>query len=89
MIGFEFVRDVKPALIWIDTSGRIQSAIWGATRASCMFEWVYFAGADSIIEGKSVYTSRLALGKRLADKVQDMMRLTDWKPIFGVQSRYI
>ena len=45
-----------------------------------MFEWVYFAGADSVIEGKSVYTSRLALGKRLADKVQDMMRLTDWKP---------
>ena len=45
-----------------------------------MFEWVYFAGADSIIEGKSVYTSRLDLGKRLADRVQEMMVRTGWKP---------
>ena len=82
MIGFDFVRDVKPAeLIWIDSHGNIQSAICTASeRASCMFEWVYFAGADSIIEGKSVYTSRLALGKRLADKVQDMMQQTGWTP---------
>ena len=39
-----------------------------------------FAGADSVIEGKSVYTSRLDLGKRLADRVQEMMNRTGWKP---------
>ena len=82
IIGFEFVRDVKPAeLIWIDIQGNIKSAICtSASRSSCMFEWVYFAGADSIIENKSVYTSRLSLGKRLATKVQKMMHSSGWRP---------
>lgn len=72
-LGYEYVRDVKPGeFIFIGTDGEIQSQelIEQKTiKSNCMFEWVYFSAAESTIEGKSVYETRLRLGKVLARKV--------------------
>lgn len=72
-LGFEFVRDVLPGeVLLITQKGEVISEVVGkAERIShCMFEWIYFAGAESTIEGKSVYSTRLNLGNVLAQKVQ-------------------
>ena len=37
----------------------------------CMFEWIYFAGPESTIEGKSVYETRLNLGRELSKKITE------------------
>jgi amidophosphoribosyltransferase len=71
-LGYQFVRDVAPGeLILISPEGKIYNKIIPKIKdpAPCMFEWVYFAGAASTIEGRSVYASRLELGNVLAKKV--------------------
>ena len=71
-LEYQFVRDIAPGeLIFINMQGEIQSVIVGRARsASCMFEWVYFSGAESTVEGRSVYGARLALGEYLGQRVQ-------------------
>lgn len=74
-LGYEFVRDILPGeFIYISVEGEILSeVISGADNksANCMFEWVYFSAAESSIENKSVYETRLRLGQVLARKVQN------------------
>ena len=72
---FAFVRDIEPGeLVLVDFGGRIHSSILKEdTRAHCMFEWVYFAGAESFVEKKSVYEGRLALGRKLGGQVKALM----------------
>ena len=73
-LGFRVVRDIAPGeLILISKEGNIQSQIVRKTKkkASCMFEWVYFAGAESTLDGVSVYRSRLNLGQVLSKRVQE------------------
>ena len=73
MIGFEFVRDVKPAeLIWIDSSGNIQLPFVKVQQSLLCLSGCTLP-APTVSSRQVGYTSRLALGKRLADKVQDMM----------------
>lgn len=68
VMGGEFVRDVAPGEI-VElahtgfTSTRISAPVHNA---HCMFEWVYFARPDSIIDGKEVYQVRKNLGHILA-----------------------
>jgi phosphoribosylamine---glycine ligase len=66
-LGYKYVRDIKPGeAILIKNNLEIQNKIiLEKPRAHCMFEWVYFANPTSMIEGRSVYKSRLALGKLL------------------------
>ncbi|MEM0448581.1 MAG: amidophosphoribosyltransferase [Methanomassiliicoccales archaeon] len=66
----EFVRDVQPGEIVEITSTSFQSHSVPAmpNRAHCMFEWVYFARPDSIIEGVEVYEARKRLGQILAQE---------------------
>ena len=44
-----------------------------AERRHCMFEWVYFSSAESIIDKRSVYEARLALGRYLCQQIQPLI----------------
>ena len=72
-LGFKFVRDVGPGeAVFIDLEGNFH-AQQCAERHSlnpCIFEYVYFARPDSVIDGVSVYASRLKMGEYLAEKIQ-------------------
>ena len=72
-LGFEVMRDVAPGeAILIDTSGNFfnrQCAI-NASLHPCIFEYVYLARPDSVIDGISVYETRSLMGRSLAEKIQ-------------------
>lgn len=70
-VGAEFVRDVRPGeIVTISPEKGIQSdmshALPEAEHARCVFEYIYFARPDSIIDDVSVYHSRMMAGRFLA-----------------------
>ncbi|ESQ89368.1 amidophosphoribosyltransferase [Asticcacaulis sp. AC460] len=68
MIGATFVRDVEHGeVVQIDENG-LKSYKPFDTRAArpCLFEYVYFARPDSVVNGKSIYEVRKAMGRQLA-----------------------
>ncbi len=69
-VGAEFVRDVKPGEVVTITDGKIISdesmCLPKEKEARCVFEYIYFARPDSVIDGVSVYHSRIMAGKFLA-----------------------
>jgi len=71
--GFRLVRDIEPGeAVFIDLEGRVYQRQC-AERASlnpCVFEYVYLARPDSLINGVSVYGARLRMGEYLAQQVQ-------------------
>src|SRR5919112_3520478 len=72
-LGFELVRDVGPGeAIFIDLDGNFFSAQCApnATLNPCIFEFVYLARPDSVIDGISVYETRLRMGESLGDKIR-------------------
>lgn len=71
-LGFKIVRDIAPGeVVYIDQNGKFYSKICDDTREKkpCIFEYVYFARPDSIMNGSSVYKSRLRMGGYLAQKI--------------------
>ena len=66
--GAEFVRDVAPGeMVVIDDSGlKSYKFRQGEKLASCIFEDIYFARPDSVIDGQSVHTARFEMGRILA-----------------------
>lgn len=71
-LGFDVVRDFKPGeVIYIDNSGDLHSYTPKSNLrpSPCIFEYVYFARPDSIIDGSSVYKARVRMGEYLADKI--------------------
>ena len=76
-LGFRFVRDIAPGeAIFIDLEGNFHSQQCAAHSQlnPCIFEYVYFARPDSVIDGTSVYEARLKLGENLADNVMSAWR---------------
>ncbi|MBQ0760979.1 MAG: amidophosphoribosyltransferase [Zhongshania sp.] len=71
-LGYKLIGDVAPGeAVYIETNGEIhvrQCTEVGDYRP-CIFEHVYFARPDSIMDGISVYKSRLRQGERLAEKI--------------------
>ena len=67
-LGATFLRDVAPGeLVTIDAAGMKSEQVAPTPRqASCVFEHIYFARPDSILKGRQVYTSRMAMGAELA-----------------------
>lgn len=70
-IGAEFVRDVLPGEIVTISPDRgivsdMSHALPASEHAGCVFEYIYFARPDSVIDGVSVYRSRIMAGKFLA-----------------------
>jgi amidophosphoribosyltransferase len=73
VLGFTLLRDVAPGeAVLIDTAGRFHSRQCAdhTVHAPCMFEYVYLARPDSIIDGVSVYDSRVKMGEFLAAKMK-------------------
>ncbi|AUH51086.1 amidophosphoribosyltransferase [Chromobacterium sp. ATCC 53434] len=71
--GFTLLRDVQPGeCVYVTFDGDMHSQICAEnTRLTpCLFEYVYFARPDSVIDGVSVYQSRLNMGEALADKIR-------------------
>ncbi|MBS4014935.1 MAG: amidophosphoribosyltransferase [Candidatus Latescibacteria bacterium] len=66
-LEYDFMRDIVPGeVIFIDTKRKLHSKIINAKCAHpCIFEWVYFARPDSIIDKIEVYEARLRLGEKL------------------------
>jgi amidophosphoribosyltransferase len=73
MLGYELVRDVAPGeAIFIDLDGELYARSCAArtVQAPCLFEYVYLARPDSMLDGIAVHKTRLRMGERLAHKVE-------------------
>jgi len=68
IVGAEFVRDVEPGeIVVIDDAGlRSLKPLGAAPSRFCIFEYVYFARPDSVMEGTPVYDARKLIGAELA-----------------------
>ena len=66
--GASFVRDVLPGEMVVVENGTLRSYRFtnGQDVASCIFEYIYFARPDSIIDGQSVHAARFEMGRVLA-----------------------
>jgi amidophosphoribosyltransferase len=66
--GYRRVRDLAAGeIVWIDASQHIHAFQVGREpHRPCIFEYIYFARPDSVLDGISVYEARLRLGERLA-----------------------
>lgn len=66
--GAEFIRDVEPGeIIIVDENGiRSKKAVENTKKSLCIFEYIYFARTDSVIDSISVYEARKQAGRILA-----------------------
>ncbi len=72
LLGFELIRDVAPGeAVFISNSGELHTRICAEETmlTPCIFEYVYLARPDSVMDEVSVYKSRLRMGDHLADQV--------------------
>ena len=72
-LGYRVLRDIAPGeAVFIDKDGNFfsQQCAPNATLNPCIFEFVYLARPDSLIDGVSVYETRLNMGEKLAEKIR-------------------
>ena len=73
-IGGNFIRDVRPGEVLIinnsNKNRRVESyqLYRGINTAHCVFEYIYFARPDSVLDGRLVYDVRLKIGERLTEE---------------------
>ncbi len=68
-VGATYLRELNPGeIIAIDERGltSMQTEVRGAHPALCMFEYIYFARPDSVLDGQTIYMARHAMGRELA-----------------------
>jgi amidophosphoribosyltransferase len=73
ILDFELVRDVEPGeCVFIDNNGNFhsQQCAQNPVKNPCIFEYVYFARPDSMMDGISVHKSRMRMGTKLAEKIK-------------------
>ncbi len=72
-LGYKITRDIKPGeAVIIDRKGDVHTrqCAENTNHSPCIFEFVYFARPDSVIDNISVYKSRLRMGEKLADNIE-------------------
>lgn len=73
VLGFTVIRDLAPGeAIYITPEGQLHTrqCAQSPQLSPCIFEYVYLARPDSIMDGVSVYKARLRMGEKLAEKIQ-------------------
>jgi amidophosphoribosyltransferase len=71
--GFDLDHDLAPGeVIFIDMEGTVyrHESLLAHDKAPCLFEYVYLARPDSVLDGASVYQCRINMGTKLAEKIQ-------------------
>ena len=79
-LGFKVLRDIAPGeAVLIDEEGNFYSQQCSPRTSlnPCIFEYVYLARPDSLIDGASVYETRLIMGEKLAEKIRREYRHLD------------
>ncbi|MDO4693127.1 MAG: amidophosphoribosyltransferase [Eikenella sp.] len=79
-LGFELERDIAPGeavFVGFDGSFHSRQCAEHPRLLPCLFEYVYFARPDSVVDGVSVYQSRLNMGVTLAEKVKRTLNLDE------------
>jgi len=79
-LGFGLLRDIAPGeAVLIDAEGSFhsQQCAVGTTLNPCIFEYVYLARPDSLMDGASVYEARLNMGQKLVEKIRRQYRHLD------------
>lgn len=74
--GFRLERDIQPGeALFVDLDGRMltEQCADSPTLNPCIFEFVYLARPDSVLDGISVYQARLNMGETLAQRVISVM----------------
>ena len=68
IIGADYIRDIDPGEMVVITESGIQSIkpFPKQEHRFCIFEYIYFARPDSLLEGKSVYNARTSIGAELS-----------------------
>jgi amidophosphoribosyltransferase len=72
VLGFDLIRDIQPGeAVFIESSAKLHTrqCADNAVLNPCIFEYVYFARPDSIMDNISVYKARLRMGEMLAEKI--------------------
>lgn len=88
IVGAEYVRDVNPGEIVRFSKDGVTSeqGVPAGRRASCIFEYVYFARPDSVMDGQSVYQARRNMGRILAREAPADADLVLGVPDSGIPS---
>ena len=72
ILGFDFVRDIEPGeALFVRPDGRqaLARCAEAGPHTPCVFEYVYLAREDSMIDDISVYSARLRMGEKLSERV--------------------
>ena len=88
-VGAEFIRDVLPGEILVFTENGVESRrehCKKQRRRTCIFEYIYFARPDSMIDGISVHESRMKAGELLAESYPEWADIVIGVPDSGLDA---